>query len=83
MKEIKIINKKQKRIKNINSCIFLHKFHNKKFHFNKKKYLSQLKKCAKNDIIDKEEVPKLETIRNWISRYASQHRQEAAMASKK
>jgi hypothetical protein len=45
--------------------------------------LSQLKKCVENGIIDEEEVPKLETIRNWISRYASQHRQEAAIASKK
>ncbi|RHZ75713.1 hypothetical protein Glove_212g155 [Diversispora epigaea] len=31
----------------------------------------------------KEEIPKLETIRNWISRYASQHRQEAAIVFKK
>ncbi|RHZ56311.1 hypothetical protein Glove_402g101 [Diversispora epigaea] len=39
----------------------------------------QLKQCAENGIIDKEEIPKLETIRNWISRYASQYRQEAAI----
>ncbi|RHZ76317.1 hypothetical protein Glove_199g142 [Diversispora epigaea] len=45
--------------------------------------LFQLKKCVENGIFHEEEVPKLETIRNWISRYASQHRQEAAMASLK
>ena len=31
-------------------------------------------------MIEEDEVPKLETISNWISRYASQHRQEAAKA---
>ncbi|RHZ78305.1 hypothetical protein Glove_166g93 [Diversispora epigaea] len=36
--------------------------------------LSQLKQCAENGIIEEEEIPKLETIRNWIFRYASQHR---------
>ncbi|RIB02573.1 hypothetical protein C2G38_2049963 [Gigaspora rosea] len=40
--------------------------------------LTQLKQCVENGIIEKNEVPKLETIQNWISCYASQHRQEAA-----
>ncbi|CAG8663006.1 10961_t:CDS:2, partial [Scutellospora calospora] len=29
-------------------------------------------------IVEKNEVPKLETIQNWISHYASQHHQNAA-----
>jgi hypothetical protein len=41
--------------------------------------LTQLKQNVENSVIEEEEVPKLETIRNWISRYTSQHRQEAAI----
>ncbi|CAG8613027.1 12124_t:CDS:1, partial [Dentiscutata heterogama] len=31
-----------------------------------------------NGVIEKNEIPKLKTIQNWISHYASQHHQEAA-----
>ncbi|CAG8837939.1 44098_t:CDS:2, partial [Gigaspora margarita] len=40
--------------------------------------LTQLRQCVENRVIEKDEVPKLETIQNWIARYANQHRQEAA-----
>lgn len=43
--------------------------------------LTQLRQNAENGVIEEEEIPKLETIRNWISRYTSQHRQEAAIVS--
>ena len=42
--------------------------------------LAQLKQNVERGVIEEDEVPKLETISNWISRYASQHRQEAAEA---
>ena len=43
--------------------------------------LAQLKKNVEDGVIEEEEVPKLETIRNWISRYTSQHRQESAIVA--
>ena len=43
--------------------------------------LTQLKQNVKNGVIEKEEIPKLETIRNWIFRYTSQHCQEAAIVA--
>ncbi|GES93351.1 hypothetical protein GLOIN_2v1790148 [Rhizophagus clarus] len=36
-------------------------------------------KNVEDGVIEEEEVPKLETIRNWIFHYASQHCQEAAI----
>ena len=36
--------------------------------------LTQLKQNVENSVIEEEEVLKLETIRNWISHYTSQHR---------
>ncbi|UZO01314.1 uncharacterized protein OCT59_012415 [Rhizophagus irregularis] len=43
--------------------------------------LARLKKNVEDGVIEEEEVPKLETIRNWISRYTSQHRQESAIVA--
>ena len=43
--------------------------------------LTQLRQNVENGVIEEEEVLKLETIRNWISRYTSQHRQEAAIVA--
>ncbi|CAB5367288.1 unnamed protein product [Rhizophagus irregularis] len=43
--------------------------------------LARLKKNVEDSVIEEEEVPKLETIRNWISRYTSQHRQESAIVA--
>ena len=43
--------------------------------------LTQLKQNVENGVIEEEEVLKLETIRNWISRYTSQHHQEAAIVA--
>ncbi|CAB5391648.1 unnamed protein product [Rhizophagus irregularis] len=43
--------------------------------------LARLKKNVEDGVIEEEEVPKLETIRNWISRYTSQHRQELAIVA--
>ncbi|PKB96574.1 hypothetical protein RhiirA5_434607 [Rhizophagus irregularis] len=43
--------------------------------------LARLKKNVEDGVIEEEEVPKLETIRNWISRYTSQHHQELAIVA--
>ncbi|CAG8724536.1 13378_t:CDS:2, partial [Racocetra persica] len=43
-----------------------------------KSMLTQLKQYVKNRVIEKDEVPKLDTIQNWIVRYANQYRQEVA-----
>ena len=40
---------------------------------------NDLVQCAKEDEIKIEEVPKVTTIQNWISRYAREHKQEAAV----
>ncbi|CAG8843347.1 3487_t:CDS:1, partial [Gigaspora margarita] len=32
-----------------------------------KSMLTQLKQCVENGVIEKDEVPKLETIQNWIA----------------
>ncbi|CAG8810860.1 6128_t:CDS:2 [Dentiscutata erythropus] len=43
-----------------------------------KSMLTQLRQCIENKVIEKDEVPKLKTIQNWITHYTNQHHQEAA-----
>ncbi|CAG8654145.1 3487_t:CDS:2, partial [Rhizophagus irregularis] len=41
--------------------------------------LSFAKENVEDDVIEEEEVPKLETIRNWMFHYTSQYHQESAI----
>ncbi|CAG8829915.1 21644_t:CDS:2, partial [Gigaspora margarita] len=47
---------------------------NKSERYTAESMLTQLRQCVENRVIEKDEVPKLETIQNRITRYANQHR---------
>jgi hypothetical protein len=68
-----------KKVWNLLQGYFLEGNVNKSERHTAESMLAQLKKNVEDGVIEEEEVPKLETIRNWISRYTSQHRQEAAI----
>jgi hypothetical protein len=68
-----------KKVWNLLQGYFLEGNVNKSERHTAESMLTQLKQNVENSVIEEEEVPKLETIRNWISRYTSQHRQEAAI----
>ena len=70
-----------KKVWNLLQGYFLEGNVNKSERHNAESMLTQLKQNVENGVIEEEEVPKLETIRNWISRYTSQHRQEAAIVA--
>ncbi|RIB27923.1 hypothetical protein C2G38_2137580 [Gigaspora rosea] len=67
-----------KKVWNLLEVYFLEGNVNKSERHTAESMLTQLRQCIENGEIEKNEVLKLETIQNWISRYASQHRQEAA-----
>ncbi|GES73513.1 hypothetical protein GLOIN_2v1880126 [Rhizophagus clarus] len=68
-----------KKVWNLLQKYFLEGNVNKSERHTAESMLTQLKKNVEDGVIEEEKVPKLETIRNWISRYASQHCQEAAI----
>jgi hypothetical protein len=67
-----------KRVWNLLQEYFLEGNVNKSQRHTAESMLAQLKQNVKDGVIEEEEVPKLDTIKNWISRYTNQHRQEAA-----
>ncbi|CAG8849051.1 39969_t:CDS:2, partial [Gigaspora margarita] len=67
-----------KKVWNLLEGYFLEGNVNKSERHTAKSMLTQLRQCVENGIVEKNEVPKLETIQNWISHYASQHRQDTA-----
>ena len=67
-----------KKVWNLLQGYFLEGNVNKSERHTAESMLIQLKQNAEEGVIEEEEIPKLETIRNWISRYTNQHRQEAA-----
>ena len=70
-----------KKVWNLLQGYFLEGNINKSERHTAESMLTQLKQNVENGVIEEEEIPKLETIRNWISRYTSQHRQEAAIVA--
>ncbi|CAG8749855.1 31354_t:CDS:2, partial [Gigaspora margarita] len=70
-------NKKSDTDSNIRHKYFLKDNTNKSERHTAKSMLIQLRQCVKNGIIEKNKVPKLETIQNWISHYLRQYFQKA------
>lgn len=67
-----------KKVWNLLQGYFLEGNVNKSERHTAESMLVQLRQNVEDGVIEEEEVPKLETIRNWISRYTNQHRQESA-----